>query len=269
MSCVSEGMGAALLGLVQGLTEFLPVSSSGHLVLFQQFLELGEEAIFFDLALHMGTLFVVLWFYRTDIRSILTDWVSGEAPWSERPGVRLSGLIVVASIPTGLIGLTLEDQFEAWFANPPVLTLTFAITALVLFASNWAPEGQTDERQMRWWHALVLGLVQGLAITPGISRSGSTIVAAMFLGLNREYAARFSFLMSVPAIFGATMWTARKVSPQAVDWPSVGLGMAVAMVSGYVALIVLVKLVKKGRLSPFAWYCGLASLVAGGISYWG
>ena len=261
-----DSIGAAFLGLLQGLTEFLPVSSSGHLVLFQQFFDLGEDELFFDLALHMGTLFVVLWFYRGEVLQIFKDLVSGDAPWLQRPGVRMAGLIVLASIPTGLIGLLLEDQFEVWFSNPPVLIVTFAITGVLLFASNWARTGDDDERHMKWWHALALGLVQGMAITPGISRSGSTIVAALFLGLNREYAARFSFLMSVPAIFGATLWKFRKISAETVDWSAVGIGMLVAMVSGYLALVVLVKLVKKGQLSHFAWYCwglGLSIVIWG------
>ena len=263
-----DAMGAAFLGLLQGLTEFLPVSSSGHLVLFQQFFDTGEDKLFFDLALHMGTLFVVLWFYRSEVLSIFRDLVSGDAPWLQRPGVRMAGWIVLASIPTAVIGLTLEDQFERWFSNPPVLIVTFALTGTLLFASNWAQSGEADERGMRWRQAVLLGLVQGMAITPGISRSGSTIVAALFLGLNREYAARFSFLMSVPAIAGASLWKFRKVEADAVDWSAVGIGMLVAMVSGYLALILLVKLVKNGRLSRFAWYCWFAAILAGVMSFW-
>ena len=265
----SDTLGAGFLGLLQGLTEFLPVSSSGHLVLFQQFLGDMGDKLFFDLALHMGTLFVVLWFYRNEVLSILRDLVTGEEQWTQRAGVRMAMFIVVASIPTGLIGLTLEDVFERTFSTPSVLIVTFAITGTLLYASKWAPSGDSDEHTMKWWHALVLGLVQGMAITPGISRSGSTIVAALFLGLNREVAARFSFLMSVPAIAGATLYKFKDVSADSVDWTAVGVGTLVSMVSGYFALVLLVRLVQNGHFSRFSWYCWGAAIVAAGIALYG
>lgn len=262
----SDVLGAGFLGLLQGLTEFLPVSSSGHLVLFQQFLGDMGDKLFFDLALHMGTLFVVLWFYRNEVLAILRDLISGDEPWLQRSGVRMALFIVVASIPTGVIGLTLEDVFERTFSTPSVLIVTFALTGTILYASKWAPTGESDERTMKWWHALILGLVQGMAITPGISRSGSTIVAALFLGLNREVAARFSFLMSVPAIAGATLYKFKDVSADSVDWTAVGVGTGVSMISGYLALVLLVRLVRNGQFSRFAWYCWGAAIVAGGIA---
>ena len=128
--------GAVLLGVLQGLTEFLPVSSSGHLVLFQQFFDVGAEHVVFDLVLHLGTLFPVLWFYRDDVRQILTDLVTGEAPWTQRPGVQTAGLVVVASAPTAMIGLGLEDVFESLFSTPSVLVLTFTITGFLLWAAG-------------------------------------------------------------------------------------------------------------------------------------
>lgn len=262
----SDVFGAGFLGLLQGLTEFLPVSSSGHLVLFQQFLGDMGDKLFFDLTLHMGTLFVVLWFYRKEVFAIVRDLFIGEEPWRQRAGVRMAIFIVVASIPTALIGLTLEDVFERSFSTPSVLIVTFALTGTFLFVSKWAPTGNSDEHTMKWWHALVLGLVQGMAITPGISRSGSTIVAALFLGLNREVAARFSFLMSVPAIAGATLYKFKDVSADSVDWTAVGVGTLVSMVSGYLALVLLVRLVQNGQFSRFSWYCWGAAIVAAGVT---
>jgi undecaprenyl-diphosphatase len=269
-AAAAEGntLGAALLGIIQGLTEFLPVSSSGHLVMFQQFFQLGDDHVLFDLVLHLGTLFVVLWFYRAELIGMFKDVVSGEGPMRSRKGFRTLVLLVIATIPTGLIGVLFEDLFERWFANPAVLVVTFAITGTVLFVSRWFDQGSGDEVGMKWWHAVILGVVQGCAITPGISRSGSTIVAALFLGLDREVAARFSFLMSVPAILGAVVFKLKDVGADVVHWPSVGVGALCALVSGYFSLVLLVRLVRNGRLSHFSWYCWAAAIAAGVIA-WG
>ena len=178
-----SSLSAAFLGLLQGLTEFLPVSSSGHLVLFQQFMELHGDEVFFDLVLHLGTLLPVVWFYRDSLREILVDGARGDGPFFERPGVRLALLIVCATIPTGLMGVLLKDSFEALFATPAVLTITFAITGLLLWSTRGRTTGTIDAQAMTAWHALILGVAQGCAITPGISRSGTTIAVALFLGL--------------------------------------------------------------------------------------
>jgi len=261
-------LGALFLGLLQGLTEFLPVSSSGHLVLFQQFFDIGDDEVLFDLVLHLGTLVPILWFYRRDVGGIARDAVSGEAPFLQRDGVRLLLFIAVASVPTALIGLLFEDLFEALFARPAVLVVTFSITGALLFASRRYLSGDIGLRQLGAKEALILGLAQGLAITPGISRSGTTISVALMLGLNRELAARFSFLMSVPAILGAVVLRGRDVDLAGLDWAMLGTGGLAAMVSGYAALVLLVGLVKRGHLSRFAWYCWFAAAAAGGVALW-
>lgn len=261
MTFASGLFGAWLLGLVQGLTEFLPVSSSGHLVLFQQFFPIEGDDVLFDLVLHLGTLLPVLWFYRRDVGTLVTDPLVGHGPFAQRPGVRLGFFLVLATLPTGLIGVVFKDLFELWFATPAVLTLTFAITGTLLFISGRLKPGGFGLDRMTWWHALVLGVAQGFAITPGISRSGTTIVVALLLGLAPMAAARFSFLMSVPAILGAVVLKLSDAELGGMDLPAVGLGGLSAMVSGYAALVLLVLVVKHGRLSSFAWYCwGMAAL---------
>lgn len=258
--------GSLFLGILQGLTEFLPVSSSGHLVLFQQFFEVADEhAILFDLVLHLGTLIPVLYFYRKDVALLIVDPVQGEGPLLERPGVKLLGLLVAASIPTAIIGLAFEDLFEQLFATPAALTVTFAITGCLLFAAG---RFDRSERQVHIGVklALLLGLAQGFAITPGISRSGTTIAVALMLGIDRTEAARFSFLMSVPAIVGAVLLKAKDADPSELDAIPMLVGFGSALISGYLALVLLVALIKRGNFPHFAWYCWGAAAVAGALA---
>lgn len=259
-------LGAWFLGLLQGLTEFLPVSSSGHLVLFQQFVEVEGDDVLFDLVLHVGTLLPVLYFYRRDVALLVTDPILGKGPWLRRPGVKLGLLLVLATLPTGIIGVLLEDYFEHLFQTPAALVITFAITGGLLYASRFFSGGRVDLSTMTWWHALVLGVAQGMAITPGISRSGTTIVVAMLLGMSPIFAARFSFLMSVPAILGALVLKLDDIEPGVIDPLALGMGGVTALASGYAALVLLVMVIKRRSLSAFAWYAWAAALVAGGIA---
>ncbi|MCB9672729.1 MAG: undecaprenyl-diphosphate phosphatase [Alphaproteobacteria bacterium] len=257
---IASALGAAFLGILQGLTEFLPVSSSGHLVLFQQFLEITGDTVLFDLVLHVGTLLPVLYFYREQVAVLVRDPLQGQGPFMERDGVRLWGLLVAASVPTAIIGLTFEDTFDALFANPAALTITFAITGTLMLATRFAP---APSRRLTLPLAIVLGIVQGMAITPGISRSGSTIAAALFLGIDREQAARFSFLMSVPAITGAVLKKGLDADLAAFDPVALVVGFSTALVTGYLALVLLVELVKRGGLHWFAIWCYGAAILAG------
>ena len=238
---------AMILGAVQGLTEFLPVSSSGHLVLLQRWL--GEEffargdELFFDLVLHVGTLLPVLWFSRADLKGLVDD------PKARRLGL----MVLLATVPTGLIGIALEDWFEALFSTVGPVCVALLVTAALLIGTRFVAEEGTAA--LTWRTALIIGVVQGLAITPGISRSGSTIAVALFLGLDRDLAARFSFLASIPAICGAVLLKSRHgFSTADVDWLSVSLGFVTSMLVGYAALVMLVALVKRGGLHRFAWY---------------
>lgn len=247
-------MNAVLLGIIQGLTEFLPVSSSGHLLLFQQVLHLRGDELLFDLVVHVATLLPVLWVYRGDLATMVTSPWREEGPWLERPGVRLAALVVLATLPTAVIGLLLKDTFEALFGRPQVLVVTFSVTGVLLFLSARVRQGSTEVAEMRWWQALVLGLAQGLAITPGISRSGTTIAVGLFLGLSREHAARMSFLMAIPAISGAFVLQARQAEATDVIVSELLLGGLAALVSGYLALVVLLRLVRRGGFARFSWY---------------
>lgn len=266
MSDLSDLVSAVALGVLQGLTEFLPVSSSGHLVVFQQWLEAAGDDVFFDLMLHLGTLVPALWFYRADVKGVVKDVVAGQGPWLRRPGVRLALLVGIASVPTGLIGLSLADTFERLFHQPMAVSVAFACTGALLWSTRRARDGVYDVLTTPWVAALLLGLAQGVAITPGISRSGTTIAVALLLGLQREFAVKLSFLMSVPAILGAVLLKSREVDPAEMVWLPTILGTIAAAVTGYLALVWLVRLVRLGRFADFAWYVWGMAIVTMGIA---
>ncbi|MEM7676190.1 MAG: undecaprenyl-diphosphate phosphatase [Myxococcota bacterium] len=264
---MSGWLQAVLLGIVQGLTEFLPVSSSGHLVLAQ--LWLGEqflfvkEAVAFDLVLHVGTLLPVLYFYRRDLAQILAALVR-DVPLS-RPGSWrqwlssdehrwLAMLVVVGTIPTAVMGVLLKDTFESLFHDPTPVCIALIFTGFLLMSTRYL-ERPNGLKRLSLIMALIIGIAQGFAITPGISRSGTTIAVALLLGVDRDHAARFSFLLSIPAIMGAVVLVAKDgVTLPADGWAALGMGFLSAMIVGYFALWMLVALVRKGGLYRFAYY---------------
>lgn len=239
-------LGLLLLGIVQGLTEFLPVSSSGHLVVLQRIVDVGEQAVLTDLVLHVGTLVPALWFFRADVVGVVRDTFAGQGPFLKRPGVHLAVLVLAATVPTAIIGLTFEDLFEALFNEPLAVAPAFLVTAGLLWATPRTEDGTLDLLDVHPGRAALIGLAQGFAITPGISRSGTTIAVALLLGLRREVAIKLSFLMSVPAIVGALILKSRDVVPGEVDPLPLVVGALGAAVSGYLALAWLVKLVHEG-----------------------
>jgi len=259
---------ALILGVVQGLTEFLPVSSSGHLVLAQHWLGEGflflQEAVAFDLVLHVGTLLPVLYFYRADLASIVQatfrespfKYEGGPVGWLKGDKHRwLAFLVIIATIPTGLMGVGLKDIFESIFHDAATVCGALLFTGCLLFSTRFFAKGETSKRDLTIWMALLIGLAQGFAITPGISRSGSTIAVALMLGLDRDLAARFSFLLSIPAILGACVLVMKDgVTLSADVLPALAVGFVASMLVGYAALRMLVALVKRGGLHKFAYY---------------
>lgn len=266
---------ALILGVVQGLTEFLPVSSSGHLVLAQQWFGdkflFKQEAVAFDLVLHVGTLLPVLYFYRADLIAIIKSIFSGgdalksEGPvgWLQADRHRWLALcVVLATIPTGLIGVGLKDTFESLFHDSRAVCGALFFTGFLLFSTRFFGRGDTARRDLTVPIALLIGLAQGFAITPGISRSGSTIALALLLGLDRDLAARFSFLLSIPAILGAVVLVAKDgvtLTGEAV--PALAVGFVASMLVGYAALSMLVALVKRGGLHKFSYYLWPVAIV--------
>lgn len=252
-----------ILGIIQGLTEFLPVSSSGHLVLAQHLFGITEPALFFDVSVHMGTLCAVLIVFRRDILLMFQAlWHEVMArlgrhdrlPGIDQAGLRLVFLIIAGSIPTGLIGLALK-RAEHLFSSLPLVGVMLLITGGILWATRKWNTG-SDVTGFSWPKAFAVGIVQGLAVLPGISRSGTTIAAGMFFGLDRSAAARFSFLLSLPAIVGAEILSAGDLlTGKVVLNGTVLLGTLTAFLTGFVALRALLKIVHRGRFYLFAPYC--------------
>ena len=266
---------AILLGIIQGLTEFLPVSSSGHLVLLQQLLGLKEAELFFDICVHLGTLVAVIIVFRQEIKDILLALLRLVAMAGEKqnmrvaiesdPELKMALLIVVGSIPTAVLGLLFSSVADRLFASVMIVGVMLMVTGLLL----WATRGKTKDGpasgidRFSPKNAFIIGIVQGLAIIPGISRSGATISTGLLLGIDREIAARYSFLLSIPSIFGAGILSFKEVLSAAQSTIQIPLvGAITAAIVGYAALRVLLQVVKKGGLHMFAPYCWLVGIVA-------
>lgn len=248
---------AIVLGLVQGLTEFLPVSSSGHLVMAQALLGVPAPGIFLEVALHVATLLSVVVVYRAR----LVELIRG-AFRRDRDALRYVGLLILATVPVGVIGLLLRDQIEAAFDTPAITGFMLLVTGVILWSTGVGSRDRPHERPTTR-HALAMGLAQCFALLPGISRSGSTIATGLWTGLRGERAAEFSFLMSLPAVGGAALLQAVEVGGGiAVDGPLIAAFFA-ALVSGVAAIKSLVWLVRREGFHKFAWYVwavGLAFL---------
>jgi undecaprenyl-diphosphatase len=262
-----------VLGILQGLTEFLPVSSSGHLVLGQIFFGITESQLMFNISLHVGTLLAILVVYFSDIRSILASVfgfflkaVSGKPAkhlFNEDPHLRMAGLILVGSVPTAMIGLFLKE-FEAVLFSSALLTgIMLILTGTLLWVSRTYYTAEPIGTGFGIKKAVFIGTVQGLAVMPGISRAGATIAAGMMAGLDRGTAARFSFLLSVPAVMGAEALGLKDIMDQGLSIDLVTIyGTIAAFITGLVALKLLLRLVHSGRFHLFAPYCWLVGVLA-------
>ncbi len=255
-----------ILAVVQGLTEFLPVSSSGHLVIFKNQLGVESQNAFWEIILHFGTLIAVFIFFRKEILSILKSvivsvgrLISGEKFADLIRNdlyFRIFLLILVGTIPTGLIAIAFKDTFESLFSKPALAGLMIMVTGTFLWFTKSLGKGTTNKNSMGFIDALIVGVVQGIAIIPGISRSGSTISTACFRGIDRGLAARFSFLLSIPAILGATILEYKEI--KALNGEGLffaAIVISVAALVGYFALRWLVSIVERGRLYMFSYYC--------------
>lgn len=245
---------AIILGLVQGLTEFIPVSSSGHLLLLHNVFGIAEDGLGFDVALHIGTLLALTAFFYSDIVELLVASVR------KGPKTRLAWLLALATIPAVIAGIVIQDMAETAFRSPLLVSVSLAIMAAVMLAAerHTAHRGSSisvsgvSVKQGLW-----IGLAQAIALIPGISRSGSTIVAGMFSGLNRVTATRFSFLLALPITFGAIIKVVldQDTMLQVRTEPDIFIiGIVTAFVSGVVAIRFLLKFVAKHQLNVFAYY---------------
>lgn len=243
---------AILLGFVQGATEFLPVSSSGHLVIVQTLLGVDAPGISFEVAVHVATLVSIVVAYRTRVTELGRGALRGD------PGaLRYLGLIVLASVPAGIVGVFMKDFVEALFESPVVPGVGLLITGVLLWSTRTALPRATGSVS-KWTIALAIGLAQAFAITPGVSRSGTTIVAALWLGVEAREAAAFSFLMAIPAIAGAAVLQLPDLTSAGIAWQSLALGSLVAALTGILAIRTLVALLARRAFHLFAPYCWAA-----------
>jgi len=270
---------SVLLGLVQGITEFLPISSSGHLVLGQALLGVEKSGISFEVAVHLATGAAVVVHYRRLLWRMLfalrlvfsprawkADVAGGREDAVDREHLRLFWYLALGTLPAAVIGFAFKDFFEEVFYSPRLVCLLLLVTGAMLIATRLA--ARRAGRGLFWRAALLIGAAQAAAIFPGISRSGATIAAGLLLGLSAEKAAEFSFLLALPAIFGAALLElaapAGSVLQAGLTLPALLLGSAAAFVFGYLAIALLLKVLFAGRFDRFAYYCwavGLTGLV--------
>jgi undecaprenyl-diphosphatase len=255
---------ALILGVIQGLTEFLPVSSSGHLELGKVILQIqAKENLTFSIVVHGATVLSILVVFWRDIRNLLLRSFRFEYNESNSYVLKL----LVSMVPVGIVGIFFKEQVESFFTGNIVLVGSMLlVTAVILVVTNFVPSGK---RSITYLDALIIGIAQALAVMPGISRSGATIGTALFLGTNRDQAARFSFLMVILPIVAANFLDLRGMEssgPGAIGWFPLVVGFVAAFVSGLVACSWMLKIVRKGKLLYFGIYClvvGIIALVVG------
>lgn len=265
----------AFLGLVQGIAEFLPISSSGHLSLLQNFfgLKSAEETnLFLDVLLHLGTLISVFIYYRHDLMDMIREFIRGcgalvhpiEGEIHPPAARRMVLLIIVGTLPLFIV-LPIKGYIDNLYGNNWFIACALLATGFLLFFSDRIAHGKKTERSATLLDAALIGCSQALATVPGLSRSGTTISAALLLGCRREFAVRFSFLLSIPAVIGANILTLVDAIQVGIDWklmPAYLLGVVVSAVAGYFAIRLVNMLSNRGKFGNFAYYCWGVGLVA-------
>lgn len=245
-----EYLQALVLGLLQGLTEFLPVSSSGHLILFKRLFGLDAEmfGLTFDIALHVATLVAVFILFRHDIWALL-----------RKPFQKLTYLLILATIPAAVAGVLLDDWISSVLQTGALLGVAFLMTAAILLLSEKIGKRKKDMDAVTYGDAALIGLTQAVAIMPGLSRSGSTLSAGLLCGLKKETALRFSFLMSIPIVLGSAVLGVKDIleAPEAMNWGPLLVGMLAAGISGYLSIRFMLDFFKKRSLKGFAIYVAL------------
>ncbi|MDA3898576.1 MAG: undecaprenyl-diphosphate phosphatase [Desulfobacteraceae bacterium] len=267
-------MQAIILGAIQGLTEFFPVSSSGHLVIFQQMMGLKEPVLIFDISVHVGTLAAIVVYFFNDIIRIFKSFLrsascrlSGQSEKLSKVEIsdtRMAWMLVAGSLPTAMIGFGMHMVSGVLFSSLTIVGVSLLVTGGILLGTRWMNQETEQGLDLTIKQALLIGTVQGLAVIPGISRSGSTIVAGLFLGVNRDIAIRYSFLLSIPAILGALVLQLFTDASGAgnISLVVIAAGLLTSLIVGYAALSLLVKMVQKGHLYFFTPYCFTLGVIA-------
>jgi undecaprenyl-diphosphatase len=267
---------AIILGLVQGLTEFLPVSSSGHLTILQHFFDInGEKVVLFTILLHVGTLISVTFMYFKDLKELvielfitIKDIFTGKGlKLNERPIRKLGVMIIVTTLVTGIIGIAFEDLFVSFYKSLVPVSIGLILTGILLWVSESIKPGKRDINNLNFRNAIYIGVMQGIAICPGISRSGATLVGGLTTKLDRAFAVKYAFLISFPAILGSAVMEMDELFNSSIEPSSFGpilIGMLIAAISGIFAIKAMIAVVSKYSLkyfSVYVWIIGLSLLV--------
>lgn len=262
---------AIILGIFQGITEFLPISSSGHLVVLQHFFGIKEGNLFFTEMLHFGTLISIIIVYFNDIIKIIAEFFKMLGQGIKNKKIRVTNmyqkmaiLIIIGSIPTAIIGLAFKDTFEKLYNSILAISIAFLITGFILWFVDKKSRGNKDIKDMSFLDSILIGIFQGAAIAPGISRSGSTIAGGLFRGLNRKLATEFSFLLALPATFGAGLLGIKEVidtGSQAQFSAPLVLGIIISTVVGIISIKVLIKLLENEKLYYFSYYLWVLGII--------
>ena len=261
---------AFLLGIVQGLAEFLPISSSGHLVLFQTMIPgFHQPGVLFDVWLHVATFFAVVIYYHRDLLAIARSFWPGGLPgvqtgWTAPEARWFVALIVMATIPAGVVGIAFRHEIEGAFQSGLLVGLALLVNGLILSLASRFHQGEKRIGNFPLWDALWVGLAQAVALLPGISRSGSTIAGGMFRGLKGEEAIKFSFFLSLPAVLGAVLLEGLQeiTRIQSEDIAPYAIGFIASLLSGLLAINLILRIVRKNQLQLFAYYCFTVGLLA-------
>ncbi len=248
---------AIVLAIIQGLSEFLPISSSGHLILAPYFLDWPDQGLAFDVAVHVGTLVGLVAYFRRQLLRMARAWFASFTGGGLTPDGRLAWYVVLGTVPVGLAGIAFSGFIEQMLRKPLFVAGMLAGFGILMWAADRLGAERRDEYTVGWRDALLIGGAQALALMPGTSRSGVTMTMARVLGLTRSAAARFSFLLAVPGIAMAGGFELEQLlsgSGNGVDWAMMGLGLVVAAVTGYLCIHVLLRVIERIGLAPFALY---------------
>jgi undecaprenyl-diphosphatase len=244
-----------ILSIIQGITEFLPISSSAHLILPSAIFGWEDQGIAFDVAVHVGTLLAVMLYFRQDIANLTVGWVKSLGGQHSTDS-KLAWWVILATIPAGLAGLLAADLIETFLRSPWVLAITTIVFGLLLWLADATAKQQVSMEQMSWRQALIIGLAQAVALIPGTSRSGITMTAAMLLGLDKVSAARFSFLLSIPIIglSGGYQTTKLLSEPTQYDISGILLGVVLSFISALICIHFFLKIISRMGMLPFVVY---------------
>lgn len=256
-----------ILSLVQGISEFLPVSSSAHLILVPVLTEWEDQGLAFDVALHLGSLLAVVLYFRRDLIAMTGSWFRSLQTREPDADARLAWAVLFGTIPVGLAGLAFKDTIETVLRSPLYLAAGLIVFGIVLAWADLRHRGTRTETQINWKDVLVIGCAQALALFPGTSRSGITITAALFMGMNREAASRFSFLLSIPVIVLASGLQIKSLleTPAPIQWGAMATGIALSGASAYLCIHYFLAFIKRIGMMPFVAYRIVLGIILIGV----